>query len=385
MNVIQKREKQPGNVLGKRKTSKRTKKDEELSLQVGRMSRDVLSRLLILCGDLPKTEIEIYRKKAHEIGADLLVEPRKSWVFTKKTLKKDFDENRHDAILLIGNQKQLPGTPFGYEHEYAWSDFFIEDADDDGVPDTPVGRVFGPPETVLLHIDPPIIDSDLAVIFDSQPGRSSKHVDSLAKLGFEVEVLKKYKDSKKKLLEASEFILQFSDGVVTQRIHGSPEAWASLNEIILSYEQTRKIRFNGYPVVFAEACSTAQEGPLIHAFLQQGACYIGSTLDTINNGQPFDDWRDCCYCDGYKFGFLDLLDTFDFIGQVKLNVDRELYMHLNNNVRKEIEMVQTGEKSVVESFEALTLLEWVMIGNPLRRTTVGPNASFTPGTIDVDT
>jgi hypothetical protein len=179
--------------------------------------------------------------------------------------------------------------------------------------------------------------------------------------------------------------LQFSDGVFTSRIHGTPEQWASHNSVILSYKQAQSIKFEGYPVVYSEACSTAQDGPLLKAFLSQGACYIGATLDTVNNIEAFDDWRDCAYCDGWKFGFLDLLDTFDHIGQVKVGVDAELYSRLSEDVKKELEAIRLGTNSQVVTENALTVIEWILFGNPLRRTTVGPNADFTPGRLIVDT
>ena len=234
-------------------------------------------------------------------------------------------------------------------------------------------------------MDPNIIDSNIAVIFDSQPGRSSRHVESLMKLGFSVQVLKQYSQDYEGILGSSEFILQFSDGVFTSRIHGTPEKWASHNSDILTSSQTKGIHFKGYPVVFSEACSTAQEGPLLTAFLDQGVAYIGATLDTLNNIEPFDNWKQCAYADGWKFGFLDLLDSHDLIGEVKLGVDRGITENLAEDVSKEIEEIKLGNVSEIRSDEAVSTIEWVLFGNPLRRTTVGPNADFTPGNIIVDT
>ncbi len=123
----------------------------------------------------------------------------------------------------------------------------------------------------------------------------------------------------------------------------------------------------------------------MRAFLDQGACYIGATLDTMNNLEPFDDWRECAYADGWKFGFLDLLDTHDLIGEVKIGVDRAIYDNLADSVKRELEDVRSGENIEVTTDNALSAAEWVMFGNPLRRTTVGPQADFTPGKLLVDT
>ncbi len=382
MNIVRKKR---GSINEIRKIIRKERTEEELTFDVGRTPRKILERLLIVCGNVGKDNVSLYKKKAKEIHADFIEEKGSSWVTTRKGIRKAFEEKKHDAILLIGSAEELPTTPFGHGEASAWTDFFMQDMSGDGYPDTPVGRVFGAPRTILYHMDPKIIDSDIAVVFDSQPGRSTRHVESLAELGFDVEIMKKYDPSEARLLGISEFILQFSDGVFTSRIHGSPDRWASHNSVILSHEQAASINFEGYPVVFAEACSTAQEGPLLKAFLDQGAVYIGATLDTINNSQSFAEWRDCAFADGWKFGFLDLLDTYDMIGQVKVNVDRGIYERLDKSILQEIERVRTGEDPKTKTAEALSTLEWTLFGNPIRRTTVGPDANFTPGRIGVDT
>jgi hypothetical protein len=137
--------------------------------------------------------------------------------------------------------------------------------------------------------------------------------------------------------------------------------------------------------VYSEACSTAQEGPLLKAFLNSGASYIGATLDTMNNIEPFDDWRTCAYCDGWKFGFLDLLDSHDLVGEVKLAVDKTLTENLESKAFAELENVRKGETTTLTIDNAVSTAEWVLFGNPLRSSTIGPNADFTPGRLVVDT
>jgi len=341
--------------------------------------------MLVVCGKVGKSNIAKYEQKAKELNCDFIEEKGRSWVLTHKTIRDNYDPDNHLGVLLIGNNKELPATQISYQDDYAFTDWFIQDLDGDMIPDFPVGRIFGSPATVLYHMDPKIIDSDIAIVFDSQPGRSSRHVEGLAALGFDVEVLGKYTDDERKLLSVSEFILQFSDGVFTSRIHGTPDKWATHNSVILSSEQTSTIEFEGYPVVFSEACSTALEGPLLKAFLDQGAIYIGATLDTLNNVEPFDDWRACPYCDGYKFGFLDLLDTYELIGQVKMSVDREITRNLDSAAMTELENVRKGNTNTLTNDHAVSVCEWVFFGNPLRSTTVGPNANYSPGRIVVDT
>ncbi|MHA1613228.1 MAG: hypothetical protein ACTSYJ_00100 [Candidatus Thorarchaeota archaeon] len=382
MNIIRK----SGSVNEiKRKFVRKERSEEDLVFDVGHMRRDVLSKMLIICGKVGKDNIAKYEQKAKELDCDFIQEKGRSWVLTHKTIRDNYDPDNHLGVLLIGNNKELPATQISYQDDYAFTDWFIQDLDGDMIPDFPVGRIFGSPETVLYHMDPKIIDSDIAIVFDSQPGRSSRHVEGLASLGFDVEVLRKYSDDERKLLSVCEFILQFSDGVFTSRIHGTPDKWATHNSIILSSEQTATIGFEGYPVVFSEACSTALEGPLLKAFLDQGSLYIGATLDTLNNVEPFDDWRACPYCDGWKFGFLDLLDTYELIGQVKMSVDREITLNLDRAAMDALENVRNGNTNTLTNDHAVSVCEWVLFGNPLRPTTVGPNADYSPGRIVVDT
>jgi hypothetical protein len=349
------------------------------------MNRDVLKRLLVVSGRVGDDKLAQYETKAKELECDFVAEKGRSWVLTQKTLRDNYDPSFHRGALLIGTNKELPATQISYQNDYAFTDWFMQDLDGDSIPDFPIGRIFGPPETVLYHMDPFIIDSDIAVIFDSQPERSDRHVKGLAALGFDVEVLNRFTEDETKLLSVSEFILQFSDGVFTARIHGTPDRWATHNSVILSDDQIEEIKFEGYPVIFSEACSTAQEGPLLKAFLNQGACYIGATLDTMNNLEPFDDWKMCPYCDGWKFGFLDELDSHELIGEVKIAVDKALTENLDPNVFAELENVRNGKTTTLTLDQAVTASEWVLFGNPLRSTTVGPNANYSPGLIIVDT
>ncbi|MDH4215130.1 MAG: hypothetical protein OEV85_14535, partial [Candidatus Thorarchaeota archaeon] len=384
MNIIRKSSFGTINEISK-KFMKKQRDERDLVFEVGKMSRELISKMLVICGKVGSDDLELYEKKALELGSDFIREKGRSWVLTLRTIRENYDTNYHRGVLLIGDNKQLPATPIAFQQAFAFTDWFLQDLDGDSIPDTPVGRIFGPSQTVLYHMDPTIIDSNIAVVFDSEPGRSSRHIEGLASLGFDIEVLGKFTDRSNKLLSVCEFILQFSDGVVTSRIHGTPGEWATRNSIILSHEQTLTIHFEGYPVVFSEACSTALEGPLLRAFLNQGALYIGSTLETMNNLEPFDDWKYCAYCDGWKFGFLDLLDTYELIGEVKVNVDSEITKHLSPKVLAELENIRNGTTSTLTSDQAVSACEWVLFGNPLRKSTIGPNANYTPGKIIVDT
>jgi len=384
MNIIRKSNFGSINEISKKLTQKRIS-DDELAFDIGKMPRDEISKMLVICGKVGQENIELYNNKAKELDCDFIVEKGRSWVLTQKTIRENYDPDFHKGVLLIGSNKELPATQISYQNSYSFSDWFIQDLDGDSLPDFPIGRIFGSPSTVLYHMDPQIVDSDIAIIFDSQPGRSNRYIEGLASLGFHVQVLNKYNESDRKLMSMSEFILQLSDGIFTSRIHGTPDKWATQNSIILSSEQITSLKFEGYPVVYSEACSTAQEGPLLRAFLDQGSIYIGSTMDTMNNIEPFDSWRNCPYCDGWKFGFLDLLDSYSHIGEVKVAVDRAICENLHPEIRTELENVRNGNTNILSLDQAVSVCEWVLFGNPLRPTTVGPNANYTPGKIIVDT
>jgi len=383
MNIIRKGALGSINEIKKRLRTPRS--EEDLQFDVARMNRDVLKHMLVVAGKVGNENLSKYKAKAKGLGCDFVAEKGKSWVLTHKTLQDNYDPSYHRGVLLIGSNKELPATQIAYQDAYAFTDWFLQDLDGDALPEVPIGRIFGPPKTVLYHMDPFIVDSNIAVVFDSQPKRSDIHVNSLVALGFDVEVLDRFTEEECKLLSMSEFILQFSDGVFTSRIHGTPDRWATHNSVILSYEQAETIKFEGYPVIYSEACSTAQEGPLLKAFLNQGACYVGATLDTMNNIEPFDDWKMCPYCDGWKFGFLDELDSHELIGEVKIAVDRAMTENLDTKVRAELESVRKGETTTFTLDHAVSVSEWVLFGNPLRSSTIGPDADFTPGRIRVDT
>ncbi len=220
-----------------RRLGRRRRSDKELSFEIGKMPRGILSKMLVVCGKVGAEATAAYEAKAKEMEADFVSETGRSWVLALKTVQKNYDSGTHSGVLLIGTNKELPATQISHGGYYGFTDWFIQDVDGDGAPDTPVGRIFGPPETVLYHMDPMIIDSNIAVVFDSQPGRSTRHVEGLKDLGFEVEVLSEFSEQDSKLLSVCEFILQFSDGMFEMRIHGTPEKWASHNSVILDHTQ----------------------------------------------------------------------------------------------------------------------------------------------------
>ena len=70
---------------------------------------------------------------------------------------------------------------------------------------------------------------------------------------------------------------------------------------------------------------------------------------------------------------------------MKLAVDKTLTENLEPKVFAELENVRKGETNTLTIDNAVSVSEWMLFGNPLRSSTVGPNAHFTPGKIVVDT
>ena len=72
-------------------------------------------------------------------------------------------------------------------------------------------------------------------------------------------------------------------------------------------------------------------------------------------------------------------------GQVKVNVDRALTRNLDRDIMAELENIRNGVTNTLTNDNAVSVCEWVLFGNPLRSSTVGPNADYSPGRIVVDT
>ena len=69
----------------------------------------------------------------------------------------------------------------------------------------------------------------------------------------------------------------------------------------------------------------------------------------------------------------------------KVEVDKEIASRLDSVVMKEVESISKSDTKKMEQDQAVSTIEWVLYGNPIRRTPVGPNADFTPGRLIVDT
>ena len=105
MNVIRKTGFGTINEISK-KFMRKERDDRELVFEVGKMPRELLSKMLVVCGKVGSHDMELYEKKALELGCDFIEEKGRTWVLTQKTIREFYDSDHHRGILLIGDNKQ---------------------------------------------------------------------------------------------------------------------------------------------------------------------------------------------------------------------------------------------------------------------------------------
>ena len=180
------------------------------------------------------------------------------------------------------------------------------------------------------------------------------------------------------LLEKAEMILQYSDGTFFDRVHGNPKEWYGGNppKAFFTYKDFRKIQFQCYPFIFSEACNTASFGPFLREAIRALSVYLGATSLTYNNKKEFDHWENCHYCDGVKYGILDLLEKKQNLGEVKLTVDKTLFETLPTSKQSKILALNRNIGMNIDDSEIISTIQWILFGNPLRPVTVSIMPSF---------
>jgi len=297
-------------------------------------------------------------------------------------IKKEYDKVvelfNSNKVVIVGDNYEFPPLKFIFRKRICNSDIIYEDLGSDGALEIQVGRIFGDQNTVIYHLRGKYGYSDLAVVFDTTPRLSELPVKVLIGLGFKVKMCNSFTPNITPILENSEMILQYSDGTIFDRVHGNNKYWYGgyPPRVILSYRELETIRFKNYPLIFAEACRTANFGPLVKNAIKAGAAYLGATADTFNNTEEYYEWKECHFCDGYKYGVLEGLTKFKTIGEVKLHVEKELFETLNDTQQKQIIALEEGHKKEVKDIEVLSTIEFMLFGNPDRPVVVGKKYSF---------
>ncbi len=293
-----------------------------------------------------------------------------------ETFKKTAQEVKNidaKSLIIIGDYKEFPMLSYDFERETGYTDIIYEDIEKSGLPTLAVGRIYGPSQVILAHLECVYGDTNKAIVFDTTPRRSEMPVKALESMGFYVDMLDKFKEEHALKMEEAELILQYSDGTECDRVHGNSYTWFGglPKRIILSADQMKKIKFKAYPFVFSEACSTAAFGPLLREFLRAGSIYYGSTTITINNGKECESWDECPFCDGQKYGILEMLERSKTVGEASVKVHKSLIEKLPKKLYKNYESLLKGKSKRVEQEELLGCIQFVLFGNPNRPEAVG--------------
>lgn len=304
-----------------------------------------------------------------------------------REMEEVWAEMQTSSIIIIGDYLEFPPMKFKTQFGSHYTDFLYGDIGNEGEFDVGIGRIFGSIETIKNHLTLNIGDSNKAVLFETNPERSSTTIEGVKALGFDVKLLGKYTPEHKDLLENAELIMQVSDGLITETIHGSPLEWVSASGTIMNYKDFSDLKFKNYPLIFSESCSTASFGPLLANALRAGAMYYGATSPSANNPREFASWRSCAFADGVKIGLLDLMDEVKTIGEVQREINKTLFESLSSSNKSLIRQAMSNSISGQEitQQEVATILQFNLFGNPERPVVVGIDPDFDAGIIHYDT
>ncbi|MFX1452716.1 MAG: hypothetical protein ACFFCM_17895 [Promethearchaeota archaeon] len=371
------------------KSKKSNSKRLELSkYNIKIVSSRELNKLLIVWNPDNHPEIKnedirkfskIHALKTSEIKVDNVFK-------ANRRIEKEADNQNTDNILIIGDILQFPSLEFNHKKSLAYTDLIFEQIGDFNLK---IGRIYGGEKTLHNHIRFSYGDSNLAVVVDTTPKKSELPVKALEALDFKVFMWGGINGQSLKimepLLEQAEMILQYSDGTFFDRVHGNIKEWygGSPPKAFFTYKDFRKIQFQCYPFIFSEACHTANFGPFVREAIRALSIYIGATSLTYNNKIEYKSWRDCHYCDGVKYGILDLLESKKTLGDVKLEVDKTLFETLPASKQKKILELNKRSGISIRDAEIISTIQWIYFGNPLRPVTVGVKPSFKVSIIPV--
>ncbi|MFX0197366.1 MAG: hypothetical protein ACFFCW_14675 [Candidatus Hodarchaeota archaeon] len=306
-----------------------------------------------------------------------IIEIKSKSVFdAAKHVHREIDTHGATKLIILGDKDQFPSLEYRWEKVKGYTDIIYSDPNY-GNPTTIVGRIYGTTKTILAHLEGKYGDSNEAVVFDTAPSRNELPIQALEALGFSTYLASGFTDNTRRMMERAEFVLQYSDGTIHDRIHGDPTRWygGRRPRTLLHYTDVLTVAFKYYPAIYAEACNTANFGPLVYTFLAKKTIYVGSTTPTYNNNIEYDSWQTCHFCDGYKYGFLDLLDSRDTIGEVKRDVDAGLIATLDRDNHKQYEILLLGKKREPKTVTLLSTIQNLLLGNPNRPKTVGAGAA----------
>ncbi len=286
------------------------------------------------------------------------------------------------GMLIIGTINHLEGRHYNTVFGNHYGDNVFQDPENSGIFTVPVGRVSGDINTILHHVLMVTGDSDKALVFLPQNSSDNElALEGIQKLGLDSTVINQYDHKNhESLLQDAEIIFQFSNSGSDQDvIHGNLSGWSSKRNQILYANDLLRIKFNNYPLIFSQACNTGNFGTLAQQFLHSRACYFGSSSPTYSfmGNVNFSDWQNNVNSDGWKIGFLDLLDEKKNIGDIKIEIENQFMKRLNIEESKLLQSFLSNQTHKLSNFlKVMTVVQYQFFGNPLRFSTVGMKPDF---------
>ncbi|MHA1420027.1 MAG: C25 family cysteine peptidase [Candidatus Heimdallarchaeaceae archaeon] len=296
-------------------------------------------------------------------------------------IRKAYNEYDPEAILIIGNISQFTGNFYKTQAGRHYSDNVFQDPEQSGTFTTPVGRVSGDIPTIMYHLLLRTGNTNKAAVFLPESSIDNElAIEGIQKLGLDMEIITDYTDNQKKLLEEAEIIFQYSNSQSDNHaIHGTLSGWITKLKTIFDSRDLLNINFQNYPIVFSQACNTGNFGTFAQQMLRSRACFFGSSSPTYTfKHVEFRDWENVPSSDGWKIGFLDLLDEKKNIGEIKIEVENRFIKILNSQGKEYLESFKRNQvhRFLPEHSLIVSTIQFQLFGNPLRFSTVGLKPDF---------
>lgn len=312
-----------------------------------RIKKDVFDELKKYCEEIDAYFHNINAYKASEVD---------------RQLKKEVCEK--ETIIIVGDDRQVPTAEFVFMDSRRPTDVIYEmESNGDFV--YKVGRIYGNFDVLKHHLGMKYENNNKAVVIDYDPKKADLSYKAVKELGFDITSIKKLNWRNRKAFKRASFILQYSDGPVDKRVHGTPLAWGAGEKKILDFQDVKKIKwFDAYPLVFSEACDTCLFGPLLTAFIETGSVIVGSTSETYNNDK--EEPHVCSHtCDGFKYLLLDYLHEEKTVGDVIIRVKQTLFNTLNSYDKENLLRIKYNSV-IFPDKDLLPILQFNTFGNPDR-------------------
>ncbi len=259
------------------------------------------------------------------------------------------------TVVLIGDEHALPTWELQLGSLELTTDSPYCDLTGDGIPETAVTRIIGPPELMLTQLRGKTRYGNRAAILCSEDTRvhleTRAFTDALSKRGYDVSIFGKQNQH---ALSRADFIIHFG--------HGNPEGiYNRFGEPFVTAADMPTLTSS--PVVFIDGCATLPVGsPLLRAFFKEGAvAYVGSTA-TVHGMIP------ARFTNELVEHFLHLLAGHPqgTLPQL-LTAARAMYAGGHPGLAAQLkELAEKGSMPVSgeERDHLLTVSEWVCYGDP---------------------